>query len=455
MSAMGRFSSDTEAAAFGNGCSPQERVSNIRVGGGVPIAPSPNVDRSGRTGQASVDNDDSCDIALLPAATLLVPYFEVDPEPKRDVTTLLSITNVSPEERIARVTLWTDLAWPVLTFNVFLTGYDMQSIDLYDVIVRGVIAPEGGTGTAVSPRGKWSSANRELSLGACAQLPGSLAPGAAARMIRAFQQGEVPECREVGLIHQNAVGYATIDLVSNCAATTPTDPSYWTRDVAFDNVLIGDYQVVDHFTASVNGAPMVHIRAVPEGGGEAPLARTFYSSYAGGGRDGRQPLPSTFAASWRLTPGQPSFTRGTMMEIWRERAGGAASCGRYDRNGTTYEMVSFDDRENAFGMAPAQTYPIPLEPWLPPTSRTNILDTSVYPYPPTGATSGWLYFNLDDLEPGRASQAWVVATQRDLSGRSTRRDAAALGNGCSAPAAVSQVNRGTTVIGPAPNRSVQ
>lgn len=27
---------------------------------------------------ATVDNDDSCDIALLPAATLLLPYFEAD-----------------------------------------------------------------------------------------------------------------------------------------------------------------------------------------------------------------------------------------------------------------------------------------------------------------------------------------------------------------------------------------
>ncbi len=27
---------------------------------------------------ATRDNDDSCDIAVLPAATLLLPYFEVD-----------------------------------------------------------------------------------------------------------------------------------------------------------------------------------------------------------------------------------------------------------------------------------------------------------------------------------------------------------------------------------------
>jgi len=29
-------------------------------------------------GPATTANDDSCDISLLPAATLLLPYFEVD-----------------------------------------------------------------------------------------------------------------------------------------------------------------------------------------------------------------------------------------------------------------------------------------------------------------------------------------------------------------------------------------
>lgn len=33
------------------------------------------------TAAATVDNDDSCDISVLPAATLLVPYYEVDLDP--------------------------------------------------------------------------------------------------------------------------------------------------------------------------------------------------------------------------------------------------------------------------------------------------------------------------------------------------------------------------------------
>ena len=54
--------------------------------------------------------------------------------------------------QIAHVTLWTDWSFPVLDFNIFLTGYDVQAINLYDIIVRGVIAPDAGTGaTGISP----------------------------------------------------------------------------------------------------------------------------------------------------------------------------------------------------------------------------------------------------------------------------------------------------------------
>ncbi len=40
---------------------------------------------------------------------------------------------VTPAEPIALVTLWTDGAYPMVWFNVYLTGYDTHSINLYDV----------------------------------------------------------------------------------------------------------------------------------------------------------------------------------------------------------------------------------------------------------------------------------------------------------------------------------
>src|SRR5437867_6244205 len=90
---------------------------------------------------ATTNNNDSCDIGVYPAATLLLPYFEVETAALQGTgaTTLFTITNTSRYPQIAHVTVWTDWSFPVLGFNLFLTAYDVQGINLFDVIVRGVI----------------------------------------------------------------------------------------------------------------------------------------------------------------------------------------------------------------------------------------------------------------------------------------------------------------------------
>src|SRR4051794_34608199 len=109
---------------------------------GVPVGPT------------TTNNDDSCDIGVAPAATLLLPYFEVDVT-NRTQTTLFTITNVSRFSQIAHVTVWTDFSFPVLDFNVFLTGYDVQGINMLDILTTGTVASAAGTGptTAQSPLG--------------------------------------------------------------------------------------------------------------------------------------------------------------------------------------------------------------------------------------------------------------------------------------------------------------
>src|SRR6185295_17045114 len=68
---------------------------------------------------STTNNDDSCDVSVAPAATLLLPYFEVDISGWQSTarTTTFSVINTSRVSRVARVTLWTDLARPVLNFN--------------------------------------------------------------------------------------------------------------------------------------------------------------------------------------------------------------------------------------------------------------------------------------------------------------------------------------------------
>lgn len=48
-----------------------------------------------------------------------------------------------------------------------------------------------------------------------------------------------------------------------------------------------------------------------------------------------------------------------------------------------------------------------------------------------------------------ATQAWVISSMRAEGQFSVDMDAIALGNGCSSPAAKSEVGTGTAIIGPA------
>src|SRR3954452_2904825 len=68
---------------------------------------------------ATINNDDSCDIAVLPAATLLLPNFEVDLNAPQALarTTLFTVVNTSKNQQLARATIWTDFGYPLMSFN--------------------------------------------------------------------------------------------------------------------------------------------------------------------------------------------------------------------------------------------------------------------------------------------------------------------------------------------------
>jgi hypothetical protein len=401
---------------------------------------------------ATRDNDDSCDIATLPAATLLLPYFEVDLDDVAGETTLFTVTNVTNADRIARVTLWTDYAYPVLAFNIYLTGYDVQAINLYDVLQRGLIAPDAGTGTAVTNRGAFSDPNHEIDLTGCARLPGALPPHEVQRIKAAFRDGFVPEvtipiCNAIGGTHANAIGYATIDVVRTCSSHFPTEPRYWTEDIAFDNVLIGDYQQLDGRNDFAQSNSMVHIRAIPDAG----FPRTFYSRYQAAGTprfDARQPLPSTFAARW-IEGGSGSFQ--TSYKIWREgKTDGSCTDAERENELPFVESVRLDEAENAVGSISRHHLPgIELVLYLPPASRTSVSDTYVFPQLTNGAVAGWIYLNLHS--DAVAGQNWVVTSMRAEGRYSGDMDATTLGNGCSPKAPLTEISGGTAILGPAAN----
>lgn len=430
------------------------------------------------TGPTSTNNDDTCDIGLFPAATLLLPYFQVDLDPINPAlgeTTIFTITNTTRVPQAVLVTLWTDRAYPVISFNIYLTGYDVQSINLYDVFVRGTIAPQEGTGSDVSPIGELSGPtsdepydNPQLDEESCTDLPVRIPSAFVTRMQQAFAQGKVPRlgsipaCNDIGGAHQHAMGYATIDVVGACNAVLPIDASYFTSEIRYDNVLMGDYLQVDGANDFAQGNPMVHIRAIPEGGDRSTrkatnFRRTFYSRLqpsASRTSDGRQPLPSTFAARW-IAGGGADFE--TFYKVWREvDTAATAACEPYAANRAMAiaEVVRFDEEENP-ETSTAQTLidpPIDLQT-LPATYLLSVEEDEVIPISSTEAVGGWIYFNLHNEREGTvASQNWVVTSMRSEDRFSADMDALALGNGCSAVTPLTNaVDREGQPIGPAPN----
>lgn len=472
------------------------------------LTPSPNATFAVGTagvaaGPATTNNDDSCDIGTAPAATLLLPYFDVDIKSTQATahTTLFTITNVSNLPQIAHVTVWTDWSFPVLDFNIYLTGYDVQAINLYDIFNRGIIAPQTGTSdTTVSPANPTAGSQP-----ACATTPGGCAPGALTPVngattnpnINSFTgcanlPGAIPtpllacvqsalttgvytcgctSSQIVGGTHADAIGYITVDVNANCNTSLPNQATYFTTNILFDNVLIGDYQQINPNPATGNyagGNPMVSIRAVPEGGsvGSAStpptnLPDTFYDRYEGPGTtatrrlDRRQPLPSLFAARY-IQGGTGAFN--TNYEIWREgittgQCSGTQAASSNSALGIA-EIVRFDEHENATTVA--QTTVISPAPnvtlSLPETSSTPT-SASLFPAMPSAAgdVAGWMYLNLhnggtdattldysrDGVTPAganRASQNWVSVDMYAEGRYETLFDAAWLGNGCSPPA---------------------
>ena len=75
---------------------------------------------------------------VVPAATLLLPYFEVDLDNAAGLNTLFSVNNASATAQLAHVTVWSTWSVPVLDFDIYLTGYDVQTLNMRDILVDGL-----------------------------------------------------------------------------------------------------------------------------------------------------------------------------------------------------------------------------------------------------------------------------------------------------------------------------
>ncbi len=264
---------------------------------------------------------DACSLENLPAATLLLPYFEVDLSDPNGLTTLFSINNASATAVLTNVVVWSDLGVPTLGFTVYLTGYDVQTInmrDLFNGSLPGTATAGQDPSNTISPKGIYS---QDINFASCfGILPLPALPGAFVEHLRAAHTGVFSSllrgCAGQAFGDNKARGYVTVDTVNHCTLMTPADPGYFGPNGAAtnQNILWGDFMFVDPANDYADGESLVRVEAFANVFRPGDL--TFYGRYVGmSGADGREPLATTWGS--RYVDGG-AFSGGTDLLVWRD-----------------------------------------------------------------------------------------------------------------------------------------
>ncbi len=362
----------------------------------------------------------------VPGATLLFPYFEVDLDNTYGTTTLLAIENASATAIMAHVTLWTDVGIATQAFDVYLTGYDVQTVNLQDIFVRGVFPRTASAGQdpgdRISPHGQLS---QDINYPGCpGLLPYPTMPVYLLADLQAVHLGNASTIRYPGLCagfrHGDRIarGYITVDTVNQCSWTLPIAPGYFVSGgsgtATNQNVLHGDWMIVhqaNNFTFADKAIPI----EVPAYGATQPSpgTYTFYARLlAGSAADGREPLPTAWAVG---TMGQDGpMARQTEYIAWRDPGVMAIPfpCVRegpvsyYPLNQT--QVVVFDAESNGTEIGGGTTTFFPLM-----AARVDASDPADFTLPPRG---GWLFANLNATVPGEVTpagikQSWMTVFQ--------------------------------------------
>jgi hypothetical protein len=412
---------------------------------------------------------EQCTVDAVPAATLLLPFFQVDfTAPVQDaINTIFTINNASAAPALAHVTLWTNLSIPTVDFDVYLTGYDVQVVDLGSIFRTGTLpvtaTDRQDTATdSISPHGGSHSDNpvwddvlanppnnhtNTINEASCDNFFPFTNPALGPTLVSRIQNGHTGQpisgntCLGFpdGLESNGALlatGYVTIDSVTSCSVVFPGGTGYFVnggQGIANNrNLLWGDYFTIDPANAAAFGDPLVHVEAFdPVGGvpGEADVPDqgtafdfTFYSRYtrASGFSDNREPLANVFATRY-ITGG--AFSGGTKLYVWRDsqQTATAVTCGTtyFDLNPDSEpfleegEVIAFNESEDAVRLCEGsgQVSPPQADVTCFPL-ETNCVQVGVDPLNPP-FNNGWLFLNLDladvftNVDTFR-SQAWVT-----------------------------------------------
>ncbi|NOZ93152.1 MAG: hypothetical protein GXP47_00215 [Acidobacteria bacterium] len=290
----------------------------------------------------------------VPAATILYPFVHYN-YTDTNVNTLFSVTNVSSEAVIVHFTLWTDYSLHVVDWNVVLSGYDVQTFSVRDILDIPGILPSTGTQAGDY---EWANPDQGDGIGPISDFLNPSEPTSALsarcnptmdaypsfpafpQQFKDFMKGLLTASQTVARWHIDCNGndvtygdwfearttndntwmYITADVVWTCNRMMPDAVSFYWQDGAvlnggmnpalqqamYDNVLVGDIFYINDAQNFSEAIPAVSIEAdryypFRDALDGDPL--TFYHQYVentGAGYsitsgDYREPLPTAWA----------------------------------------------------------------------------------------------------------------------------------------------------------------
>jgi hypothetical protein len=342
-----------------------------------------------------------CAIQETPAATLLLPYFEVDLSTPKGATTQVRVGNAFSTPVLVEAVVWTDLGVPIFSFDFYLGAFRNVQLDMRTILENGVLP------ATAPPAGQFAS---------CA---GVLPPAPiAAAILAGYQQALTGQpvatvsnlCAGRDLGDSVARGYVTFDTVSNCTLRIQSDVGVFgaggTGDFTDTNALFGDFQYANTSKHTAETHSLVHIVAdaiAPETSTAGNY--TFYGKFdAFTAVDNREPLGTEFAASY--------VAAGTDLIVWRDSKVDQS----YFTCGTTpawYPLgqesaTNNSDSGAASSLGAAKPFPAV-------TQRVHVGSTAL----PTPYTSGWFFLDLNTAVAGApgsppadptVAQAWVITS---------------------------------------------
>jgi len=390
----------------------------------------------------------TCTIDQRPAATLLVPYFQVSYDSSGNLVsggpdardTIFTIANASAAPMIAHVNVFDRQSSLVLDFNVALTPFDVQAMRMSDIL--GGVLPDtvNSAGDDVCQRNANAAVYPDpdgfLRVRPLVPATGQDNTQATTHYVGTFNLGIIAGLRTNcdGNLDALAIGYIIIDHVNYCNLSDPTDPNYYYNDaIGMENNLWGEIIFTSGEGIPTYAMSTVNIEADASIGAAAEFgtlpARSFDARYWDptlefppnacpncnqtnpendllqrapwdvGFGDQREPLGLRWAARWL------DFGTGltSNFRVWRA---GTALNGTCTDEEPIVTLRFYDEEENTTsqGICPSPcsnpTFNFPLE-----TQQRNITDFSR----PTGANAGWAQFDFLNLGGGGTvlDQAWV------------------------------------------------